>query len=233
MERPHRVNSAITRGYSFDPHGRPRQQQRVPEHFVIATFSELVGGCPPSILANGLGSHGKEQSGLDHELAPWRRRRGYSVTRSDNGRPEPRPRVPWSREMFPVCSLPRSPWRRRFGPGGPHLRVRSARSCWPRCRGGRPGGSRTGPSPGWWWTRDREPVEGARLELAGFCGALRGGERSGGGLPLPEVQVGSYAFRVEHLAYGTVTSAVEVSADEETVVRAVVSPVRSCWRRWR
>lgn len=68
-----------------------------------------------------------------------------------------------------------------------------------------------------------DPVEGARLALLGSAERFEAVSDTEGAFRFPAVPVGSYAFRVEHLAYGTVTSAVDVSADEETVIRAVVS----------
>lgn len=68
-----------------------------------------------------------------------------------------------------------------------------------------------------------DPVEGARLALLGSAERFEEVSDQDGAFRFPTVPVGSYAFRVEHLAYGTVTSAVDVSADEETVIRAVVS----------
>lgn len=69
-----------------------------------------------------------------------------------------------------------------------------------------------------------EPVEGARLALLGSAELLEAVSDPEGAFRFPAVPVGSYAFRVEHLAFGTVTSAVDVASGEETVIRAVISP---------
>ena len=67
------------------------------------------------------------------------------------------------------------------------------------------------------------PVEGARIGLLGTVDRFETVSDAAGAFRFPSVPAGDYAFRVDHLAYGTVTSAVEVLAGEETVLRATVS----------
>ncbi len=124
--------------------------------------------------------------------------------------------------MFPTMSLPRSPRRNRHRPwsllGGVCLLLLASTA--PLVAQDVEYGALSGVVVD---QESGEAVEGARLGLLGPEERFEAVSDPEGAFRFPVVPVGSYAFRVEHLAYGTVTSAVDVSADEETVIRAVVS----------